>query len=128
MLNSMPLRPSRRWPRFSLRMLFVLVTVFCVWLAREASFVHKRKSAIAEINAAGGDVVVYKTRGPRFPFWRYWMGDAAVDAVVIEEKEARKMGFDRIDEIWAVIPEADVNIDYLDTYMDVNHISEFAGE
>ena len=39
----------RRWFRFSLRTLFVAVTVLCVWLGWNANTVQKRKTLLREI-------------------------------------------------------------------------------
>jgi hypothetical protein len=40
----MPPAPKRRWFRFSLRTLFVVVTVGCIWLAWNVNIVQQRKA------------------------------------------------------------------------------------
>ena len=47
-------KPKRRWFRFSLRALLVLVTVLCVWLGFKVNAVRKQKEAIDAIMQAGG--------------------------------------------------------------------------
>ena len=37
-----PTPPRRRWFRYSLRTLFVVVTVFCVWLGVQVKWIHDR--------------------------------------------------------------------------------------
>jgi hypothetical protein len=46
--------PKRRWFQFSLRTLFVVVTVLCVWLAWNINTVGTRAAARARIEADGG--------------------------------------------------------------------------
>ncbi len=81
--------PKRRRFRFSLRTLFVVVTVFGVWLGWTLHHIHLRRQAISEIEAHGGDVVygvdlsatypeVPPSDFPSIPFWRVWLGDKAV--------------------------------------------------
>ena len=51
-----PSKPRRRWFQFSLRTLFVLLTVLCVWLAVTVERVRKQREAVAAIEAVGGSV------------------------------------------------------------------------
>ena len=44
----------RRWFRFSLRTVFLVVTVGCCWMGYQASIVSHRKMVRAEIEARGG--------------------------------------------------------------------------
>ena len=56
-----PPRPKRRWYQYSLRTLFVvmtLVAIACSWYAYEMNEAAKRRAAIVEIEKLGG-VVVY---------------------------------------------------------------------
>ena len=43
----------RRWFRFSLRTMFVVVTALCCWLGWESSVVRKRQQALQELQADG---------------------------------------------------------------------------
>jgi hypothetical protein len=40
--------PKRRWFRYSLRMLFVLVTVVCCWLGYELNWIRQRHAFLAK--------------------------------------------------------------------------------
>ena len=44
----------RRWFRFSLRTMFLLVTVLCVWLGWHSSAVQERHAVMMMISAKGG--------------------------------------------------------------------------
>ena len=41
--------PKRRWFRFSLRTMFVVVTIFGVWLGWQLKIVRERKAILREI-------------------------------------------------------------------------------
>src|SRR5262245_35817365 len=98
----MSIRPSRRWLRYSLRTLLVLVTVFCLWLGWQVRIVHKRKAALREIEDAGGGSSRGTTpylspmgevrRAQSLPFWRHWIGDENVVSITWPDKfdESRK--------------------------------------
>jgi hypothetical protein len=47
--------PKRRWLRYSLRTLFVVVTVFGVWLGWQASIVHERKRILSSLERQASD-------------------------------------------------------------------------
>jgi hypothetical protein len=47
--------PPRRWFRYSLRTMFVLVTLLCCWLGYELNQVRNHKLIAAKITAAGGE-------------------------------------------------------------------------
>jgi len=51
-----PSKPRRRWFQYSLRTLFVLVTVLCVWLAVTANRARKQRAAVGVIEGLGGRV------------------------------------------------------------------------
>ena len=46
----------RRWFRFSLRMLLVVMTVLCVWLGFKVNAARRQKEAVDAITKAGGQV------------------------------------------------------------------------
>ena len=46
--------PKRRWPRFTLRTLFVVVTMFGVWLGWNVKQVRERERFLTEIPIRGG--------------------------------------------------------------------------
>src|ERR1700690_2367557 len=49
--------PKRRWLRFSLRTLFVVVTVFGIWLGWQTNVVRERRTMRDWLEARGGGVV-----------------------------------------------------------------------
>lgn len=83
-------RPSRRWLRYSLRTLLVVLLVLSVALAYRANKIARREAAIAAIRAAGGSVYtegeyaeqvmgITNYQPPRLPpletLWRFLAGD-----------------------------------------------------
>lgn len=50
-------RPPRRWLRFGLRSLLIIVTLLAVWLGWIAERAERQRRAVAAIHAAGGTVV-----------------------------------------------------------------------
>lgn len=87
---------NRRWPfSFSLRTLFVLVTVLCCWLGWEVSVVRQRRAVLKEAKANPAFQIVpaaawrqrYSpgtppTRVASIPRWRTWLGDEAIQEIV----------------------------------------------
>jgi len=49
-------KPRRRWLQFSLRTLFVVVTVFCVWMGITANRARDQRLAVEAIEALGGTI------------------------------------------------------------------------
>jgi hypothetical protein len=83
--------PPRRWFRYSLRTMFVVVTLFALWLGWELKFIRDRRSFLKSMDemreaemaqtangltvAFIGTIVRISDRG--IPFWRRWLGDEA---------------------------------------------------
>ena len=93
--------PRRRWFQFGLRTMFVVVTVFAVWLGLELNYIHERK-AMRESPLSQGTampasdwvqaVAMSRPSSPRIsppkiPFWREWLGDEAVGYIRIKSDE-----------------------------------------
>lgn len=57
--------PKRRWFRFSLRTLFVVVTVFCSWLGYELNWIRERHELLARQKAiaVGSEEIALPTCG-----------------------------------------------------------------
>jgi hypothetical protein len=84
--------PKRRWFRFSLRTLFVAVTVFAIWLGLELKFIRERRDFLEtrdrNVEADGlSDVFIYefgtKPKSWPIPFWRRWLGDETRELIVL---------------------------------------------
>ncbi len=54
--SGQPAPNKRRWLRFSLKTIFVLVTLYCVWLAIVTLQAHKQQRAVKRIQALHGAV------------------------------------------------------------------------
>lgn len=106
-----------------MRTLFVVVTVFAVWLGWELSYIHQRKSMLSAVREGGGTVdpawfwhafnnnVTHGRRQPelklaQISIIRLWLGDVAIGHLELpydyDERELRR--FQR------AFPEAEVEI------------------
>jgi hypothetical protein len=104
--------PPRRWFRFSLRTMFVLVTVGCVWLGWEARVVMGRKSLRKQLEQQG--VIFcpfsptdprYATSLPKFRFIRLLMSDVGIKTILFEmDSDADVKGYQDCE---GRFPEAD---------------------
>ena len=54
-------KPKRRWFRFSLRTLFIFVTIVCIWLGFQVSTVYHRKRLLSRLDPAVGRYPTFKT-------------------------------------------------------------------
>jgi hypothetical protein len=80
--------PKRRWFRWSLRTMFVVVTVFGCWLGWEFHFFRERQELRRWMDNGlhGGSITpeFVERRGARLarpvtiPIWRKWLGDEPV--------------------------------------------------
>ena len=57
-------KPKRRWFRFSLRALLVVVTVLCLWLGIKVNSVRNQKQLVAKVRELGGKVKYDYEFGP----------------------------------------------------------------
>ena len=73
------LKPKRRWLQFSLRTLFIVVTVFCVWLAITAKRAREQRQAVEAIRAVHGAIAFQhqldRTEPPGPEWLRQLIGD-----------------------------------------------------
>jgi hypothetical protein len=77
-----PKPTKRRWFRFSLRTLFVLVTVLCVWLGWQVHLVKQRRAFLHWVDARGGWALLPTQQdSSMIPPWRRWLGDVAIDGI-----------------------------------------------
>ena len=83
--------------------MFVVVTVFAVWLGWELKFIRDRKALRNWLAANGGGVTVQNPKGfdgdyyhevVAIPFWRSWMGDEPIayfDAPPLSRAEIERL-------------------------------------
>jgi hypothetical protein len=92
--------PPRRWFRFSLRTMFVLVTVACDWLGYHLHWINQRHTALQWMKTHSGH-----PDGECLPPIRLWsLGESGVESliVVVEEQERIQRGI----ELRALFPES----------------------
>jgi hypothetical protein len=111
-------KPKRRWFRFSLRTLFVVVTVICVAIGalpwREFSLVQHRKQFVSDLNQAGSnkggswDGHAYLSSlnsGDRtLSLWRRYCKDHCYPEIELPSKCSQ----DLIDKAVELFPEAQI--------------------
>lgn len=114
-------KPRRRWFRFSLRTMFVVATLVCLWLGWELSVVRQRRALRQELagnaafnfvtaDAMAVQVMVAPMGGvpvASVPRVRRWLGDEAIDQIwYLRHYE----GFSEsaLKRIEATFPEAEV--------------------
>ena len=83
-------KPKRRWFRYSLRTMFVVVTLVCGWLWWQLRIVHQRRGMLKWIEQCGCHTAnSYNWQGLGLPnpvpVWRQWMGDTQVDFIMFRE-------------------------------------------
>lgn len=109
--------PLRRWFRFRLRTLFVVLTVFCLWIGWEFDSVRKRAYVLREATAGGGKAfskpawcqftAPAPTQIVEFPVWRKWrtwFGDQALGMLVLSNTTTDS----EFERARRAFPEADI--------------------
>jgi hypothetical protein len=105
-----PSVPKRRWFSFSLRTMFVVVTVFAIplgWLAWEASVVRRRAICLDEVTTGGGYYLTSKGANSRLPWIRQMMGDKFIERIYLKDAPTKAMWHDRLTKVY---PEAAIQI------------------
>jgi hypothetical protein len=105
----------RRWFRYSLRTMFVVVTVFALWLGWELKFIRDRKAMQTWLKENGGSVMSvdegYQIAGhwgggfvpPSIPWWRRMLGDEPIPSVGLPREEPKYK-----DRCSLLFPEAEI--------------------
>lgn len=115
-------RPRRTWFRFSLRSLFVLVTLVGVWLGYQMSIVRERQALLASIVARGGIVTETDPSAARMPdiedipWYRRILGDRAVASIGMGAEIPSGVAYPAtVGRVLRAFPEAEVWSAYSDT-------------
>ena len=90
---------NRRWFRFSLRTLFVAVTVFCVWVGYQCNWVRERHKALKELNRLN---VLFDSQ--KLAPWSIRLIERGVPSIAVDPDVARDV--QRIRELKRLFPEA----------------------
>lgn len=119
-------KPPRRWFKFSLRTLFVVITLFAVWLGWEMKFIRARQAmhrwfednnwcceattdmwdAGIELHATSYSYSDIQNRvAVAIPFWRRWLGDDRYEYILYP----RDAQTDDIELAKRLFPEADIS-------------------
>ena len=96
----------RRWFRFSLRTLFVFVTLVCVWLGYSANWISQRRAILR----TDGISVPEKWRRPPRPLapGGLWiLGEEGFRAIIVAE-QLQGSHDDLIERVKKLFPEANV--------------------
>lgn len=70
-----------RWFRFSLRTLFVVVTVFACWLGWQIHLVQSRRAFHGEAHCFQTSNIDIYPPPPGIPFYRRWLGDKEIQRI-----------------------------------------------
>jgi hypothetical protein len=110
-------KPRRRWFRFSLRTMFVMVTLFSFWLGWQAWIVRERLAMRKWLDDNGGSagppMRLVDERGPfvfeqvnTLPFWRRWLGDESIRSVSFPVFPAPSEHVAQLERAKRIFPEA----------------------
>lgn len=94
--SALDARPSRRWFRFSLRTMLVVVTALCVWLAWESSVVRERRELRRELTESRFEFETATNWSQRMPLGASLEKPARVSLI------RRLLGDEAIQHIWYV--------------------------
>lgn len=75
------LKPNTRWFQFSLRALFVVMTIFALWLGRTVSRVRNQIAVVTEVQQVGGSVW-FENDQPKFK--QFWQCSDRIPANAVE--------------------------------------------
>jgi hypothetical protein len=114
-------KPRRRWFNFSLRTLFILVTVLCCWLGWEMSVVRSRQAALSRIKGNMAFSVTtaqsYRERWPAgmsvptlatIPLVRRLLGDEAIQEIVVH-RWFQSFSEEELSRLTRAFPEAQLS-------------------
>ena len=117
--------PKRRWFRFRLRTLFVVVTVLSCWLGYQISWIRQRHVFLASEHGTANSLGVPAGNGGKqiapWPLWAF--GESGAMGVFIVAKSPSvdaltKYDQDRISEARRLFPEASIFTMHVETTAD----------
>ena len=109
--------PIRRWFRFSLRTMFVLVTIFGIglgWLVRQSQIVRERKQIVEAVQ--NGQGYILGTSDSALGTFREWLGDRPQKVFYLPKD---RFSHDDAKRISTAFPEAKVHRMSKDEMFDV---------
>jgi hypothetical protein len=95
-------KPKRRWFRFSLRTLFIVLTAVFLWLGWTVSAIRERKQLLAELVKEGRGVIDYDPSNSSLPWHRRALGDTYLMMVDFSPDTPDEM----IERVRKTFPEA----------------------
>jgi hypothetical protein len=104
---------KRRWFRYSLRTLFVVVTLFALWMGYHLNWIRQRRDARKWIEAhpVGGSIGYHAERRPDIS-WSLWiLGEKAEQIVIMvgeADRDEREEYIDRVQNVITLFPESQV--------------------
>src|SRR6185295_11645867 len=111
-------KSRRSWFSFSLRTMFVVMTVLCCWLAWESNVVRQRKSVLRDLKTKPGiEVTTAAAWAMRFdsaaiipppaqiPLVRRWLGDEAIQEIGYTA-DFNEPSTTELDRLARIFPEA----------------------
>ena len=106
--------PNKRWFRFSLRSLFIVITAFACWLGYYVNWIRDRHQALngveysANIEELNNNVVVTLPPPHPFPWSLTVLGEQPVNAIAIPGSKSDPGNEAKIASFARLFPEADV--------------------
>jgi hypothetical protein len=114
--------PKRRWFRFSLRTMFVVVTITCGWLSYEANWIRQRRMVIADpqvqsatyhdsetVRIVGSGRQVLRRHVYTIAPWPLrWLGEVGYFGIALEKGASE----DEVARVRGLFPEAEMVVVY----------------
>jgi hypothetical protein len=113
----------RRWFRFSLKALLIVVTVFGCWLGYHLNWIRQRGEALRDTQVANADTAKDfsgllgggEPGRPIAPSWLYLFGERGVTSINIWMTADQEADRKKVDEFRRLFPESRVELTPLPT-------------
>jgi hypothetical protein len=102
--------PKRRWPRYSLRTLFVVVLLVGIWLGYYANWQRERHNALEWVNQRAKRGTVMHSHDPKrkLPWTLELMGEKPQEMIWVNVDPESVEDARQIEKIRSLFPEAHV--------------------